>query len=107
MIDSARYNKQKDFAKVISFSTKAYNKAKAAKETKLEAESAFVHGMGNYLSGKYDECLRWYFESERLYTTVKDTAGLAELYSDMTIFYLRVKKFKDAVSKRQFNIRKL
>ncbi|MCO5934809.1 hypothetical protein NAF17_04590 [Mucilaginibacter sp. RB4R14] len=51
MIDSARHNKQKDFAKVISFSTKAYYKAKAAKETKLEAESAFVRGMGNYLSG--------------------------------------------------------
>ncbi|MCO5934810.1 hypothetical protein NAF17_04595 [Mucilaginibacter sp. RB4R14] len=46
--------------------------------------------------GKYDECLRWYFKSKPLYTTVKETAGLAELYSDTTIFYLRVKKFKEA-----------
>ncbi|MFA6246764.1 MAG: ATP-binding protein [Mucilaginibacter sp.] len=102
LLDSARYNKTKDFAKVIAYSTKAYEKAKADKQTKLEAEGAFVRGLGNYLSGKYDECLRWYFESERLYTSVKDTSGLAELYSDMTIFYLRVKKFKEAdeVSKK-------
>ncbi|WP_377145881.1 tetratricopeptide repeat-containing sensor histidine kinase [Mucilaginibacter lutimaris] len=102
LLDSARHNKQKDFSKVIAFSTKAYDKAKAEKQIKLEAESAFLRGMGNYLSGKYDDCLRWYFESERLYTTLKDTAGLAELYSDMTIFYLRVKKFKEAdeVSKK-------
>ncbi|MBD1387429.1 hypothetical protein IDJ75_19240 [Mucilaginibacter rigui] len=102
LLDSARANKTKDFAKVIAYSTKAYEKAKADKQTKLEAEGAFVRGLGNYLSGKYDECLRWYFESERLYTSVKDTSGLAELYSDMTIFYLRVKKFKEAdeVSKK-------
>lgn len=102
LLDSARHNKTKDFAKVIAYSTKAYEKAKAEKQIKLEAEGAFVRGLGNYMSGKYDECLRWYFESERLYTSVKDTGGLAELYSDMTIFYLRVKKFKqaDEVSKK-------
>lgn len=102
LLDSARHNKTKDFAKVIAYSTKAYEKAKAGKQTKLEAEGAFVRGLGNYMSGKYDECLRWYFEAERLYTSVKDTSGLAEVYSDMTIFYLRVKKFKDAdeVSKK-------
>lgn len=102
LLDSARHNKTKDFAKVIAYSTKAYEKAKAEKKVKLEAESAFVRGLGNYMSGKYDECLRWYFESERLYISVKDTAGLAEVYSDMTIFYLRGKKFKEAdeVSKK-------
>lgn len=102
LLDSARHNKTKDFAKVIAYSTKAYEKAKAGRQVKLEAEGAFVRGLGNYMSGKYDECLRWYFESERLYTSVKDTSGLAEVYSDMTIFYLRVKKFKEAdeVSKK-------
>ena len=96
LIDSARANKQKDFAKVIAFSTTAYDQAKAQKNINFEAESAFLRGVGNYLAGKYDECLRWYIESERLYNTIKDTAGLAELYSDMTIFYLRLKKFKEA-----------
>lgn len=102
LLDSARHNKTKDFAKVIAYSTKAYEQAKAGKQVKLEAEGAFLRGLGNYMSGKYDECLRWYFESERLYTSVHDTIGLAELYSDMTIFYLRVKKFKEAdeVSKK-------
>ncbi|RFZ94101.1 sensor histidine kinase [Mucilaginibacter conchicola] len=96
LLDSARANKQKDFGKVISFATQAYNEAKQSKQTKLEGEGAFLRGLGNYLSGKYDESLRWYFQSENIYSSIKDTSGLAELYSDMTIFYLRTKKFKEA-----------
>jgi two-component system NarL family sensor kinase len=96
LLDSARANKTKDFSKVIAFSTMAYDKAKASKQIALEGEGAFVRGMGNYLSGKYEETLRWYFEAERLYTSIKDTTGLTEVYSDMCVLYLKTKKIKDA-----------
>ena len=96
LLDSARHNKTNDFAKVIKFSTQAYDKAKAAKQPRLQGEAAFMRGMGNYLSGRYDETLRWYIEAEGLYNTAKDTSALAELYSDMGVFYLRIKKMKEA-----------
>jgi two-component system NarL family sensor kinase len=96
LIDSAKANKNKDFLKVIALSTKAFGQAKLAHDAHLEGESAFWLGVGNYLSGRYDEALRWYLESERQYISSKDSRGLAELYADMTIFYLRAKKFKEA-----------
>ncbi|TSD66813.1 tetratricopeptide repeat protein [Inquilinus sp. KBS0705] len=102
LIDSARAYKSKDFAKVISFATKAYDQSIASRQTKLAGESAFMRGVGNYLSGKYEESLRWYLESEHQYLTINDNTGLAELYADMTVFYLGVKKIEesDAISKK-------
>ncbi|RYU92499.1 hypothetical protein EWM62_03440 [Mucilaginibacter terrigena] len=96
LIDSARVNKTNDFAKVIKFSTLAYDKAKAEKQTKLQGEAAFMIGMGNYLSGNHDKTLRWYIEAEKLYQTAGHIDGLAELYSDMGVMYLRLKKMKEA-----------
>ncbi len=102
LIDSARFYKNRDYSKVIFFSNAAYVKAKASKQDAVAGESAFLLGMGNYLAGNYDKALIWYFESERVYTKAKDTSGLAELYSDMCVFYVKIKKFDEAdkVSKR-------
>ncbi|MGY4536233.1 two-component system NarL family sensor kinase [Mucilaginibacter sp. UYNi724] len=96
LLDSARANKTNNYAKVIAFSTKAYDRAKAARQVKLQGEAAFMIGMGNYLSGNHDKTLRWYIDAENLYQAVNDTSGLAELYSDMGILYLRLKKLKVA-----------
>ncbi|QHS56925.1 hypothetical protein GWR56_15730 [Mucilaginibacter sp. 14171R-50] len=96
LIDSARVNKTTNFAKVVKFATRAYGQARAENQTKLQGEAAFMIGMGNYLSGNPDKTLRWYIEAEKLYQAADFTDGLAELYSDMAILYLRLKKMKEA-----------
>jgi len=102
LIDSARFYKNNNYSKVISLSASAYKQAVEKKQTALAGESAFLHGAGLYLAGNLDETLRWYFEAERKYTAIKDTAGLAELYCDMCVFYVKLKKFQqaDEVSKK-------
>ncbi len=98
LIDSARYYKLRDYAKTITFSSQAYKKAIALKQFTLAGESAYLIGAGNYLAGKFDESLRWYFESERILGEVKDTALLSELYADMSVFYIKLKKYREADS---------
>jgi len=102
LIDSALHYKTLNYAKVISFAGPAYKKALTQHNEKLAGQSAYLLGMANYLGGNFDESLHWYFTSERAYQTTKDTSGLTELYSDMCIFYLKLKKFNaaDEVSKK-------
>ncbi|MCW3124221.1 MAG: degS 1 [Flavipsychrobacter sp.] len=96
LIDSSRSYKTKDHAKALAFSNAAYKQAIANKETKLIGESALLLGVNNYLNANYDDALRWYFESEKIYSGIKDTTGLADLYSEMVIIYLKLKKFSKA-----------
>ncbi len=102
LIDSARSYKSSNYSKVISFAGAAYKKALADKQTKLAGESALMLGEGNYLAGSYKEALRWYFEAEKTYIGINDKAGLAELYSEMCVFYVKNKAFAgaDSVSKK-------
>ena len=96
LLDSARFYKTNDHAKALSFSQSAYRQATANKEVKLIGRSAVLLGVNHYLTGSYDEALKWYFEAERIYNGTKDTAGLADLYTEMIIFYLKLKKFPQA-----------
>ncbi|MDR3694606.1 sensor histidine kinase [Mucilaginibacter sp.] len=102
LIDSALHYKRLNYVKVISFAEPAYKKALAEKNEKLAGQSAYLLGMANYLGGNYYKSLRWYLTSERASEVAKDTSGLSELYSDMCIFYIKLKKFgqADEVSKR-------
>jgi len=98
LIDSARSYKSSDYAKVISFANTSYKQAIINKQPALAGESAMMLGEGNYLAGNYKEALRWYFESEKLYNSINDKKGLAELYAEMCVFYVKNKAFKDADS---------
>jgi signal transduction histidine kinase len=96
LLDSARHYKHSDFERAIRFSGEAYKKAIAARQYSEAGASAAILGAGNYLASRFDDAIKWYFESERIYSGIKDTAGLSELYADMCIFYIKVSKFKDA-----------
>lgn len=102
LIDSARFYKNRDYSKVIYFAGIAYKQSIANKQSLFAGESALMLGTGNYLAGKYKETLLWYFEAERLYSKVDDKKGLAELYAEMCVFYVKNKAFKsaDSVSKK-------
>jgi len=102
LIDSARFYKSNNYSKIISFAGAAYQQATAHKEYALAGESALMLGAGNYLAGNYKEALRLYFESEKIYNTINDKAGLARLYSEMCVFYVKNKAFDkaDSVSKK-------
>ena len=96
LIDSALHYKTLNYGKVIFYAEPAYKKARAEKNEKLAGQSAYLLGMANYLGGNFDESLRWYFTAERAYEAAKDTSGISELYSDMCIFYIKIKKFGQA-----------
>ncbi len=102
LMDSARHYKNSDYVKVISFAGKAYKQALLNKQPVFAGQSALLIGAGNYLSGNYKESLRWYFESEKIFNNIKNLDGLAELYSEMCVFYVRNKTFAaaDSVSKK-------
>ncbi|BAU52442.1 tetratricopeptide repeat-containing sensor histidine kinase [Mucilaginibacter gotjawali] len=102
LIDSALHYKTLNYLKVIAFAEPAFKKARAEKNEKLAGQSAYLLGMANYLGGNFDESLRWYFTSERAYQSAKDTSGLTDLYADMCVFYVKLKKFNaaDEVSKK-------
>src|ERR1700758_5614406 len=91
LIDSARAYKSSDYAKVIAFAGAAYKRANSQKLPGLAAESALMLGEGNYLAGNYRDALHWYFEAEKLYESVSDQKGLAELYGEMCVFYVKTK----------------
>jgi two-component system, NarL family, sensor kinase len=96
LIDSARFYKTNDHAKALLFSQAAYKQATANKDKKLAGQSAVLLGANTYMSGNYDEALKWYFEAEKIYTGITDIAGLADLYTEMVIIYLKLKKFPQA-----------
>jgi two-component system NarL family sensor kinase len=102
LIDSARFYKNKDYLKVISFAGAARKMAMSKGQLKLTGESELLLGTGNYLAGNYKEALHWYFEAEGIYTKTDDKAGLADLYDEMCIFYLKTKILPaaDNVSKK-------
>jgi signal transduction histidine kinase len=105
LLDSARHYKTSDFTKVITFAGLAYKKATENKQDDLQGQSALFLGNGNYLAGNYKEALRWYIESERILNKVGDLDKLAELYSEMCVFYVKNKLFAaaDTVSQRAIN----
>ena len=96
LIDSARFYKSSNYTKVIAFAAAAYKQANTNKQPALAGESAMMQGEGNYLAGNYKDALRWYFESEKIYGNINDMAGLAELYGEMCVFYVKNKAFKQA-----------
>jgi two-component system, NarL family, sensor kinase len=96
LVDSANNNRLKDYSKTIAFATAAYKQATQKKQYSLIAESAFRLGTGYYLAGKFDTALHWYFEAEQGYSNLKDTAGLCKLYTEMSVFYVKRKKFSEA-----------
>ena len=102
LIDSARHYRTSDYARCISFATAAYKQAVARQEVRQAGESAFLLGAGNYLAGRYDDALRFYFETEQNYLSRNDQEGLSELYAEMSVLYVRLKKFQEAddVSKK-------
>ena len=96
LIDSARFYKNSNYTKTIALAQSAYKEALLNKQPKLLGEAAYLTGVGNYLSGNYDEALHWYFEAEKVYTNLADTKGLTELYADMCVMYLKLGKFESA-----------
>ncbi len=102
LIDSARFYKSTNYAKVIYFAAAAYKQANTNKQPAFAGESALMLGAGNYLAGNYKDALRWYFEAEKIYNSIDDKPGLAELYGEMCVFYVKNKAFNDAdtVSKK-------
>jgi|GEM_PF-2539980 len=105
LIDSARFYKSSNYSKVISFAGAAYKQAIQNKQPGLAAKSALMLGEGNYLAGKYKEALRWYFGAEKKYGSINDQNGLAEVYAEMCVFYVKNKAFKEAdtVSRKAVN----
>jgi len=105
LIDSAHFYKSSNYSKVISFAGAAYKQAIQNKQPGLAAKSALMLGEGNYLAGKYKEALRWYFEAEKKYGSINDQNGLAEVYAEMCVFYVKNKAFKEAdtVSRKAVN----
>jgi two-component system, NarL family, sensor kinase len=95
-IDSARIYKNKDYSKSINWAKIAYNDAIKKKELVSIGESAYLIGVANYLQGNFKDALNWYFEAEKYYTTSNTVKGNIELYSDMCILYLRLKKSNEA-----------
>ncbi len=96
LIDSARANKNIEYARVIFWADLAFKKSTTENDKKLAAQSAYLLGVGNYLSGNFDAALVWYFKSEALAKSVNDTSDLIPLYADMCVFYLKLKKFNAA-----------
>jgi two-component system NarL family sensor kinase len=96
LIDSSRFYRNSDYKKSIFFATEAYRQATNKKQDSLIGESALVLGMGDYLSGKFDDALKCYFEAEQSFGNVKDTARLSELYAEMCVLYVKIKKFPEA-----------
>lgn len=96
LIDSARFYKKSNYTKTIALAQSAYKQAILNKQPKLSGEGAYLTGVGNYMSGNYDEALRWYFEAEKAYASLMDTKELTELYADMCVLYLKLNKFENA-----------
>ena len=96
LIDSAQAYRKIDCAHVIFWADSAFKKSGVEKNEKLAAQSAYLLGIGNYLSGNLDESLSWYYKSETLAKAAKDTPVLISLYADMCVFYLKLKKFNSA-----------
>jgi len=96
LIDSALHYKTLNYEKVISFAEPAYKLAITKKNVREAGQGAYLMGVANYMGGNFDESLRWYFIAEKTYQTANDTSGLTELYSDMCIFYIKLKKFAPA-----------
>lgn len=96
LVDSAMANKNINYARSIFWADLAFKKSNSDNDKISAAQSAYLLGVGNYLSGNLDESLVWYFKSESLFKSVSDTSGLILLYSDMCVFYLKLKKFNSA-----------
>lgn len=96
LIDSARKYKNSNYTKGIAFAKDAYRHAINNREDELTGESALMAGVNNYLAGNLDEALRWYLEAEKVFARIGSNAGLSRLYTEMVIFYLRVKKYPQA-----------
>ena len=95
-IDSATFYKNQDYARLIFWAEGAYKQAGFEKDTKCTAQSTYLLGVGNYLSGNFDQALSWYFKSDSLFTALGDMTGIITLYSDMCVFYVKLKKFDAA-----------
>ncbi len=96
LIDSSRFYKNKDYSRSIHFAGLALKQAQQKGETNKAGEAEFLLGIANYLKGNFNEALRFYIESEKSYTTADNKRGLTELYEDMCILYLKLKKYKVA-----------
>lgn len=95
-LDSANYYRSRSATLTISFAQQAYSEAKKAQQHKAIGESAFMLGVGNYLSGDRNTALRWYLEAEQEYSIAKDTSGMIRVYSELCILLLKLNKIPDA-----------
>ncbi len=99
---SLAYYYSTEYDSVLTYLDKAEKKCKKNNYEEAEniilylAQITNIRGIIEYRFANYEKAIEYYLESEKLYTSINDSSGLAKIYNNIAVMYRKIEDFYNA-----------